>query len=313
MKTNRYIWFLWFLSIVLLFILAQTNLILKEDAPKIYQVSMILDTGNESRYINLKKGVDDAAGKNNVDINLITLGSESQKEIIERETKNGVDGIIVLEQSDLNLEKSGIPILTVKNSKLNEQSETESAYKSININYTDMISKLYEYFQKKFDNESYVYVFYKDLKSAGISDELKFLKEVHKDFDIVFVEGEEREFRTIIEDLVHSKINAYVFTLDKASTEEICKILGSSSVYMEHVKGFYCIGSTTLFLNKLSDGVIDAIATVNEYDCGYMAVEMLMSDLKKTGHISNIEMENILLDRESLENEEIVRQVFIRD
>lgn len=310
MKTNRYIWLLWFLSIVLLFILSQTNLILKESTQKVYQVSLILDTENEDRYINLKKGVDDAAGKNNVDINLVTLSTEPQSELIDREGENGAEGIIVLAQSDLALNKSGIPILAIKDSNSVQDGANKQ---SINVNYTDMIKSLYKYFENEFDNESYVYVFYKDLDSAGIKEELEFLKEVHKKSDIVFVRGEEKEFRTAIEDLVHSKINSYIFTLDKASTEEICKILGSSSVYREHVKGFYCIGSTTLFLNKLNDGVINAIATVNEYDCGYMAVEMLMSNLNGTNMIPEIEMENILLDKDSLENEEIVRQVFIRD
>ena len=66
----------------------------------------------------------------------------------------------------------------------------------------------------------------------------------------------------------------------------------------------------SFFLNKLSDGTIDAIATVNEYDEGYLAVEMLMADLKKTNYMSNIDMENMLVNKESLENEEVVKQLF---
>ena len=65
-----------------------------------------------------------------------------------------------------------------------------------------------------------------------------------------------------------------------------------------------------MFVNKLDDGNIDALSTLNEYDEGYLAVEMLMADLKKTGYTSNIDMKNILLDKESLKDEDIVKQLF---
>ena len=138
--------------------------------------------------------------------------------------------------------------------------------------------------------------------------EIEFLKS--KKEPTVFIEGDEREFRTAIEDLVHSKKSAYIFSLDKHSSDNLCKIIGGSSVYNEHIKGFYCIGATTLFVNKLDDGNIDALSTLNEYDEGYLAVEMLMADLKKTGYTSNVDMKNILLDKESLKDEDIVKQLF---
>ena len=72
MKIDKiYVWIPWFLSIVLLFILAQTDLILKESPQKVYQVSLILDSEDESEYVNLKKGVDDAAKRYNIDINIL--------------------------------------------------------------------------------------------------------------------------------------------------------------------------------------------------------------------------------------------------
>ena len=65
-----------------------------------------------------------------------------------------------------------------------------------------------------------------------------------------------------------------------------------------------------MFLNKLDDGNIDAVSTLNEYDVGYSAVEMLIADLKKTGYMSNVDMKNILLDKESFKDEDIVKQLF---
>ena len=144
---------------------------------------------------------------------------------------------------------------------------------------------------------------------SGIEEEIDFLKSKQSS-NIIFIEGDEKEFRTAIEDLVHSKNNAYVYSLDKTSTDNLCKIVGASTVYRERIQGFYCIGATTFFLNKLNDGTIDAIATVNEYDEGYLAVEMLMADLKKTNYMSNIDMENMLVNKESLENEDVVKQLF---
>lgn len=319
MKIDKiYIWIVWFISILLLFVISQTNLILKEETPRVYQVSLILDGEDESKYINLKKGVDEAAKKYNIDINLITLNNMSQKELIESEEENGTDGIIVLAKNDLkiNLIKSPLVVLKSKDMEVFDTGRSTSANPSINISkrtinvdHTDMIAKLYSSFEEKYDGSSPVYVFANDLNLAGVAKEIDFLKSKQSS-NIILVKGDEKEFRTAIEDLVHSKKNAYIFSLDKVSTDNICKILGGSSVYKEHIHGFYCIGATTFFLNKLNDGTIDAIATLNEYEEGYLAVEMLMADLKKTNYMSNIDMENMLVDKESLENEDIKKVLF---
>ena len=319
MKIDKiYIWIVWFISIILLFVISQTNLILKEETPRVYQVSLILDGEDESKYINLKKGVDEAAKKYNIDINLITLNNMSQKELIESEEENGTDGIIVLAKNDLkiNLIKSPLVVLKSKDMEVFDTGRSTSANPSINISkrtinvdHTDMIAKLYSSFEEKYDGSSPVYVFTNDLNLAGVAKEIDFLKSKQSS-NIILVKGDEKEFRTAIEDLVHSKKNAYIFSLDKVSTDNICKILGGSSVYKEHIHGFYCIGATTFFLNKLNDGTIDAIATLNEYEEGYLAVEMLMADLKKTNYMSNIDMENMLVDKESLENEDIKKVLF---
>lgn len=319
MKIDKiYIWIVWFISILLLFVISQTNLILKEETPRVYQVSLILDGEDESKYINLKKGVDEAAKKYNIDINLITLNNMSQKELIESEEENGTDGIIVLAKNDLkiNLIKSPLVVLKSKDMEVFDTGRSTSANPSINISkrtinvdHADMIAKLYSSFEEKYDGSSPVYVFANDLNLAGVAKEIDFLKSKQSS-NIILVKGDEKEFRTAIEDLVHSKKNAYIFSLDKVSTDNICKILGGSSVYKEHIHGFYCIGATTFFLNKLNDGTIDAIATLNEYEEGYLAVEMLMADLKKTNYMSNIDMENMLVDKESLENENIKKVLF---
>lgn len=319
MKIDKiYIWIVWFISILLLFVISQTNLILKEETPRVYQVSLILDGEDESKYINLKKGVDEAAKKYNIDINLITLNNMSQKEPIESEEENGTDGIIVLAKNDLkiNLIKSPLVVLKSKDMEVFDTGRSTSANPSINISkrtinvdHADMIAKLYSSFEEKYDGSSPVYVFTNDLNLAGVAKEIDFLKSKQSS-NIILVKGDEKEFRTAIEDFVHSKKNAYIFSLDKVSTDNICKILGGSSVYKEHIHGFYCIGATTFFLNKLNDGTIDAIATLNEYEEGYLAVEMLMADLKKTNYMSNIDMENMLVDKESLENEDIKKVLF---
>ena len=318
MKINKiYIWTAWFLSIVLLFILSQTDLILKESSPKVYQVSLILDSENESEYANLKKGVDDAAKRYNIDINLLTIGSTSQKELIESEEDNGTNGIIVLAKDDLKQDMTKVPMVVIKSKDADifdtkkiggSSANIVTSRRTINIDYVDMITGLYNKFAKNYDGSSPIYVFYNNVESAGVKSEIEFLKS--KDAHTVFIEGDEREFRTAIEDLVHSKKSAYIFSLDKHSSDNLCKILGGSSVYNEHIKRFYCIGATTLFVNKLDDGNIDALSTLNEYDEGYLAVEMLMADLKKTGYTSNVDMKNILLDKESLKDEDIVKQLF---
>ena len=217
MKTDKiYIWIIWFVSILLLFVISQTNLILKEETPRVYQVSLILDGEDESKYANLKKGVDDAAKKYNIDINLITLNNISQKMLIESEEENGADGIIVLAKNDLkiNLIKSPVVVLKSKDTDVFDTVKMGSANPSINISkrtinidYTDMIERLYAAFEEKYDGSSPVYVFVNDLNLAGVAKETDFLKSKQSS-NIILVEGDEKEFRTAIEDLVHSKKSA---------------------------------------------------------------------------------------------------------
>ena len=247
----------------------------------------------------------------------MTLNSASQRELIESEENNGTDGIIVLAKNDLKLGMTRVPQVVIKpknvdvfdiNKSGGSTTNIFTSKRTINIDYVDMITRLYEILKKDCDNISPIYVFYNNTNSAGVESEIEFLKS--KEEPSVFIEGDESEFRNVIEDLVHSKKSVYIFSLDKCSTDNLCKILGTGSVYNEHIKGFYCIGATTLFLNKLDDGNIDAVSTLNEYDMGYSAVEMLMADLKKTGYMSNVDMKNILLDKESFKDEDIVKQLF---
>ena len=133
MKTDKkYIWILWFISIVLLFIISQTDLILKEEVPHVYQVSLILDSEDESKYINLKKGVDDAAKKYNIDINLLTLNNITQNAVIDSEEENGTNGIIVLAKNDLEINNKKVPIVVLKSKSGDIIDNPKSGYLSIN-------------------------------------------------------------------------------------------------------------------------------------------------------------------------------------
>ena len=66
-------WCGWGCLLILLFLMSSTDLIIKEKKMEVYPVSVIIDEENDDRYVNFKKGMDQAAEEFHLDINFVVL------------------------------------------------------------------------------------------------------------------------------------------------------------------------------------------------------------------------------------------------
>lgn len=94
--------------IMFLFLASSTDLILKEEKIKVYNISVIIPDTDSSSWEVFRKGLDAGASKWNVDISFITLYEKSntaqeQQRLIKRETINGASAIIIVPADPIDM------------------------------------------------------------------------------------------------------------------------------------------------------------------------------------------------------------------
>ena len=65
-----------------------------------------------------------------------------------------------------------------------------------------------------------------------------------------------------------------------------------------------------MFLNKLDDGNIDAVSTLNEYDMGYSMIEKLINRLANKEKISKEVVETFYLTASDMKNEKYIKILY---
>ena len=114
---------LFFVTLILIFLYlaSSTDLFIKEKKVEVYKVSVLVDTVDNIGWENFKLGMDRAGLAYNIDLSFVTLYDENssgqQKELLQRELKNGTDGIIISAEREgsldelLELVPSSIPVV----------------------------------------------------------------------------------------------------------------------------------------------------------------------------------------------------------
>jgi ABC-type sugar transport system substrate-binding protein len=87
------------LCIVVAILALATKLLREEPAPKNYQISVIVNDSNSSRWTPFQEGIKKAADENHVRLNYVTTdlanSAAKQKKMIEKEVDSGADGLII--------------------------------------------------------------------------------------------------------------------------------------------------------------------------------------------------------------------------
>lgn len=87
------------ITLILLFLASSTDLLIKEKKSTVYEVSVLVDSADDSALNNFKSGMDAAALKYNVDLSFVTLYEDNQPwqqpQLLAREISGGAQGVII--------------------------------------------------------------------------------------------------------------------------------------------------------------------------------------------------------------------------
>lgn len=110
------------LLLVLFFLAGTADLLLKEEAVEVRQVSVVTDTVVSGSADTITAGINQAAVEHNIDfntVNLSALSTEEQVSSIQREADNGAEGFIFLLQDEamqnglLEAVPSSLPVVVI--------------------------------------------------------------------------------------------------------------------------------------------------------------------------------------------------------
>lgn len=325
MKLGISFWLSCILILTLLFITSSTDLIIKEERPVVYPMSIIIDDETDENFFSFRKGVERAAEDFNVDINFITLFESGnrydQLERIKEELRGDasalmiapVEGEEVVSEILKNTIKENIYLPLV----LFHNAQTSYEYSSVSINYKKTGKKLAEMVAKEQEQAKEVYLFYTG--EEGIYNKELYegleegLEEVGFQVTSFADNGDGENINIQFEDLaLHTEKQPVVICMDKSSLVKTSKILDDRISYQCYIAGLYGVGSTTYILSKLST-TIDGVMVWNEYQEGYTVVEKAVEQIRVPGTKSHKEEESFYITAKNLREEKYMKMLYPMD
>ncbi|MDO5350528.1 MAG: substrate-binding domain-containing protein [Lachnospiraceae bacterium] len=286
--------------LVLLYLMASTNLIIHEKKTEIYPISVIVEDSSDEDYEKLRKGMDRAAEEFHVDLNFITLyepnDQEQQISLITREISDGAEAVILSPAMPVQAARSlddmmlNSPVVVLGGLFPNEQVTA-----GISIDYMEA-GKLLGTAVREDGAVGPVYLISEGLDygyARELSSGIQQVLEAAGYETILSTLYMEEDCRKLIEGLAASKEQrAVLVALDENSLEAAARIMDSSREYGQQIKGLYGIGGTNRILNYLDKGIIRGLVVHNWFDEGYLSVEKAVEAIQGGGGIK----EQIIMD-----------------
>lgn len=283
-----------FVLMVLFFILSSTNLLLREKTREIKKISVIIPEDDSSVFEDFRRGIQEAANEERVEINYITLGKErgavTQSELVERENQGGAQAVI-LEVKDpeglteyLEGEEALAPLITVNSS---------GAY--------------------PFQTCGIVF----DFESAAERLVQKIREEEGQTARVVCVKREKKRSeemcRTLREKLTESGMESREIGLVQLKEEG-----GENEVYVgcgpeeteailrtvREAEAVYGIGHTSALLKEMEEGRLGGVVTGSMYSMGVHAVRAAVGAIEGKETERNISVPMRLITGENLKEEQ---------
>lgn len=313
-----------FLGLLLILILASIFLIGDtishgEDL-EIYDISVIVRGENSESWMIMREGMEQAALEMNVNISFITLsednGMEEQMSLIDREIKNGVDGIIVAPADYINMAKylegvfQNIPLVQIE-SKV--KTDMNIPYISCD-NYRMGRSLATEIITSSKERQRIIVVKNNIDCSSTYERYLGFIDEMMKtDNSMSFWELSHTEEEAYEEArrLMENNVADVIVTFEPY----ILEILGKSKkslreVGKEEIKvAVHGAGSTNKIIAYLEEGNVNSTAIQNEFNVGYLGVKTIV-DLLKGNRVESNEIYSTVIKGDNMYSKENQRILF---
>lgn len=288
--------------------------------------SVILYQHTDNEWAALTQGVHQAEEDFDLEVNYITMGSEDngqdQAELIKRELKKNVDGILLAAADSEFLEKELKKISGINNLLTVETGAGDGYVKISGDDYKmgyELGKKIAEDIKEDEDTPAKEVLIVREylerdsvaLRYEGLTDALSDSK---GDFTVKEVARGNGDFslRLLIETrLVQSGI--YVAALDKFCTEEAVAARESKQKRVEKSADgikVYGIGNTAQIVSDLDSGRLEALVYQNEFNMGYEGIQAIRSKSQKGYNLSEYNIPYKLVTRDTLYEKENERLLF---
>lgn len=320
LSKKKWIFFCLLLILIIasLFLINDTIKIGKQT--KIYEISVIVRGKNSESWMIMKEGMEQAASEMNVNFSFITLSSDNsvkeQIELIDREIKNGVDGIIVAPVDYMEMAKyleetsKKIPMVQIE-SKVN--SEVKIPYISCD-NYRLGKTLANEIQLNSKVKQRIIVVKNNIVCSSTYERYLGFIDEMMKtDNSLSFWQLSNNEDTAYEEakKLMENNVMDVLVTFEPS----VLEILGKSKKDITNETkeklnlAVHGAGSTNKIISYLEEGIIDSTAMQNEFSVGYLGVKALV-DLLKGNSVESSEIYSTVINGKNMYSKENQRLLF---
>lgn len=280
--------FLFVLS--LLFIVLIANIISSDDKNPIYKISYISRNESVGELSFISQGIEQAEKDLNVKVNICTLPKgnkiENQVKLLEKEIKNEVDAIIISPMDYKEISKvieeanKKIPIVLI-DSKI----ESDKNIPFISANSYEIGKSLALEIIKKGNTRKTIGIVEEEVRCSsldeirnGFLDEIKYSK--NKCEYVRFSNNKEKNYEEIKKYILDKNVDALV-AFDAAMLENIAR--AKKELLEEgNEKGnveIYGVGRTEKILSYVENEIIDAVIVKNEFNLGYLSVEMAVNEI----------------------------------
>lgn len=316
---EKWLWCMYASSLILLFLMSSTDLIIKEKKVEILPISVIIEGSGDDYYINYKKGMDKAAEEFHCDVNFLTLyeanNHEQQMELVQRELRDGAKAVILSpvkeEDAILSLDriKPNCPVILLGSFIPGQYVADTIAPDSYGMG--EMAGKAVI---GKTSPDIPVYLLTEGIAygdNANVYDGVRTVLE-EAGFVCHLVEKEEENtYRKIIEETVYpGKGQITIVAMDTPSLDQVSKILEGSTVYQNHVSGLYGIGSTTSILNSLEKGIVDGVVAYSQFDLGYLSVKRAVEGIQGNWQSHHRTLPAVYVDRHNLREKQYEKMLY---
>ncbi len=298
--------------LLLLYLASSTNLILKERVPEIHKISIILDSAGDDSYVSFRKGADRAAAELHADISFITLYDddswEQQKSLIDRETEDGAQGLILAPVSgsaaaDINADQSTrLPIVFI-NHDVTLQDSGKGAL--ITFDYEALGREMGAAVLRENGGSADIF-FVSRANAYGSSKALRrgletALAGSRSAWETVVI-PDGREGRRLFLDSLRRGNKTVLLALDPDTLDGLVSLLEEAGP--DDGIRLYGIGGSVRSVKALSRGTVSGMCVTDGFAEGYLSVRDLIDRIEHTsGTMENRVLSGYYIEGEDLDNE----------
>ena len=295
--------------LLLLYLASSTDLFIKEREPQICEISIIIDSSEDDNYVSFRKGVDRAAVELHADVSFITLYDndswEQQKDLIERETGDGAQGLILAAvnadaAAQINADPSrAVPIVYVDH-EVTLQDNHKGAM--ITFDYEDLGRQMGEAILKKGGGSADIY-FISRAETYGSAKALnrgikKALSGSRSAWATKVIPDGQEGRQHFLEELKREKPVVLV-ALDPDTLDGLAALLEENKPD-ERIR-LYGLGSSVRSVKALRRGTITGMCVTDGFAEGYLSVKTLIDRIEN----SSGTMESQVLSGYYIEGEDL--------